>query len=401
MVSGEIEIVKGHRLDYQLYQYLLQYFSDGELQSLFDAVRRPPNRYYVRVNTMKISPGDLITMLREHSMDAYTDENLPEALWFPVKGPNRVPSARKYVLANKRAAESVYMGANLYIPGVVRMGDEVKRGDEVNVIAPDGEIVAFGTAEIGYDEIRSVKRGVAVRTLISVYELPKIREMHEYALGLFYDQSLPAQWVTHILDPGPGDVIVDMNAAPGGKTSHVVQLSGGKAVVYAFDRSENKIREMIENLGRLGMNGLYRVEARDTRFLDVDRPDLVNSVDRVLIDPPCTDMGVRPRLFDVKTMETVKSTAEYQRQFIKVAWKLLKPGGTLVYSTCTIPPLENEDNMAYAESLGFEVISISIPNATGGLIDKYGDSVVRFYPHRHGTPGFFIAKLIKPAQMHQ
>ncbi|GGI77247.1 RNA-binding protein [Vulcanisaeta souniana JCM 11219] len=401
MVSKEIEIIKGHRLDYQLYQYLLQYFSDNELQNLFDAIRRPPNRYYVRVNTMKTSPSDLVNILQEHSVVVYIDETLPEALWFPVKGPNRIPSARKYVLADKRAAESVYMGANLYVPGVVRMDDDIKRGDEVNVIAPDGEIVAFGTAEINHDEVKNVKRGVAVRTLVSVYEVPKIRELHEYAIGLFYDQSLPAQWVAHVLNPRPGDVIVDMNAAPGGKTSHVIQLSGGKAVVYAFDRSENKIREMIESLSRLGMDGLYRVEARDTRFLDVDRPDLVNSVDRVLIDPPCTDMGVRPRLFDVKTMEIVKSTAEYQRQFIKVAWKLLKPGGVLVYSTCTIPPLENEDNIAYAESLGFEIVSINIPNASGGLIDRYRDSVVRFYPHVHGTPGFFIAKLIKPVQMHQ
>ncbi len=225
--------------------------------------------------------------------------------------------------------------------------------------------------------------------------MPKVREVREYELGLFYDQSLPAQWVGHVLDPRPGEVIVDMNAAPGGKTSHIIQLSNGKAIVHAFDRSEGKVRELIETLSRLGMDGLYRVEVRDTRYLNIDRPDLVNSVDKVLIDPPCTDMGVRPRLFDVKTMETVKSTAEYQRQFIKVAWRLLRPGGILIYSTCTIPPLENEDNMAYAESLGFEIVDISIPNASGGLTDRYRKSVVRFYPHVHDTPGFFIAKLRK------
>lgn len=204
-----------------------------------------------------------------------------------------------------------------------------------------------------------------------------------------------------MIDPRPNEVIVDMNAAPGGKTSHIIQLSEGKAVVHAFDRSEGKVRELIEVLSRLGMDGLYRVEVRDTRYLDVDRPDLVNSVDKVLIDPPCTDMGVRPRLFDVKTMDLVISMSNYQRQFIKVAWKLLKPGGVLVYSTCTIPPLENEDNIAYAESLGFEVVNISVPNASGGLISKYRDSVVRFYPHIHDTPGFFIAKLRKPDQRRQ
>lgn len=401
VVRREVEVVKGHRLDYQLYKYLLQYFSESELEGILESVRRPPSRYYIRVNTMKTSPEELLRVLRERSIDVHQDEHLPEALWFPVKGPNRVPSARKYVLADKRAAESVYVGANLYIPGVVRMDEEVKKGDEVNVIAPNGEVVAFGVAEVSSDDFGVVRRGIAVRTLVSTYEMPKVREMREYELGLFYDQSLPAQWVGHVVDPQPNEVIVDMNAAPGGKTSHIIQLSGGKAVVHAFDRSEGKVEELIEVLGRLGMDGLYNVEARDTRYLDLDRPDLVNSVDKVLIDPPCTDMGVRPRLFDVKTMDLVMAMSNYQKQFIKVAWKLLRPGGILVYSTCTIPPLENEDNIAYAESLGFEVVDISIPNTSGGLIDRYGGSVARFYPHIHDTPGFFIAKLRKPGQRHQ
>ena len=393
----EVEIVKGHRLDYQLYNYLLQYFSESELERIFESIRRPPNRYYVRVNTLKTSPEDLMRTLRDRSIDFYPDEHLPEALWFPVKGPNKVPTARKYVLADKKASESVYVGANLYVPGVVKMDEEVRKGDEVNVIAPNGEVVAFGIAEVGSDDIKNVRRGIAVRTIVSVYGMPKVREMREYEMGLFYDQSLPAQWVGRVIDPKPNEVIVDMNAAPGGKTSHIIQLSGGKAIVHAFDRSEGKVNELIETLSRLGMDGLYRVEVRDTRYLDIDRPDLVGSADKVLIDPPCTDMGVRPRLFDVKTMDLVRAMSNYQRQFIRVAWKLLKPGGILVYSTCTIPPLENEDNIAYAESLGFEVVDISIPNASGGLIDKYRDSVVRFYPHIHDTPGFFIAKLRKPS----
>ena len=391
----EVEIVKGHRLDHQLYNYLLQYFSESELERIFESIRRPPSRYYVRVNTLKISPEDLMRTLRDRSIDVYPDEHLPEALWFPVKGPNKVPTARKYVLADKKASESVYVGANLYVPGVVKMDEKIKKGDEVNVLAPNGEVVAFGIAEVGNDDIKVTKHGIAVRTIVSVYEMPKVREMREYELGLFHDQSLPAQWVGRVIDPKPNEVIVDMNAAPGGKTSHIIQLSGGKAIVHAFDRSEGKVNELIETLSRLGMDGLYRVEVRDTRYLDIDRPDLVGSADKVLIDPPCTDMGVRPRLFDVKTMDLVRAMSNYQRQFIRVAWKLLKPGGILVYSTCTIPPLENEDNIAYAESLGFEVVDISIPNASGGLIDKYRDSVVRFYPHIHDTPGFFIAKLRK------
>ncbi|MCG2863926.1 MAG: RsmB/NOP family class I SAM-dependent RNA methyltransferase [Vulcanisaeta sp.] len=395
-MRGEVEIVRGHRIDYQLYKYLLQYFSDGDLTRMFEAIRKPPSRYYVRVNTLRVSPEDLVSKLRERGLEVFMDEHLKEAIWLPIKGPNRVPSARKIVIADKRAAESVYMGANLYVPGVVKFEEGINRGDEVNVVAPNGEVVAFGIAELGSDEVGRVSNGVAVRTIVSVYSLPKVREIPEYEMGLFYDQSLPAQWVAHILDPRPGEVIVDMNAAPGGKLSHIIQLTGGRATIYAFDRSPNKVREMNERLGKLGMTGLYRAEVRDSRYLDVDKPELVGSVDKVLIDPPCSDMGVRPRLFDVKTMDLVRSMSEYQKQFIRVAWKLLKPGGVLVYSTCTIPPLENEDNIMYAEELGFRVVAVSIPNASGGLVEKYRDSVIRFYPHVHDTPGFFIARLVKP-----
>ncbi len=85
-VRKEVEIVKGHRLDYQLYKYFLQYFSENELEGIFESIRRPPSRYYIRVNTLRISPEELMRLLRERSVDVYPDEYLPEALWFPVKG---------------------------------------------------------------------------------------------------------------------------------------------------------------------------------------------------------------------------------------------------------------------------------------------------------------------------
>ncbi len=79
------------------------------------------------------------------------------------------------------------------MPGVVKMDEGIKRGDEVNVVAPpNGEVVAFGISEVSNDDIRAVKHGIAVKTLVSIYEMPKVREMREYELGLFYDQSLPA-----------------------------------------------------------------------------------------------------------------------------------------------------------------------------------------------------------------
>jgi len=384
-----IEIVPGHYVDKELYNYLMQYMSDSELDSLFNAARKPPSRYYVRVNTMKISRDELLSRLRARGIEVYSDESLEEALWFPIKGPHRVPSADKLVLANKWASESVYMGADLYIPGVVRFEDGVNRGDEVNVIAPNGEVVAYGIAEVSGDEVKKLRSGVAVRVLRSVYEAPKVRNLPEHELGLIYEQSLPAQYVAHVVDPKPGEVIVDMNASPGGKASHIIQLGGSR--VFLFDRSPRKVAILEENLRRLGMGGLYIAEARDTRYIHIDRADLVGSVDKVLVDPPCSDMGVRPRLFDVKTMRDILALAEYQRQFIVAAFNLLRPGGALVYSTCTIPPLENEDNARFAEGLGMEISPINVGASSRG----YGINAARFLPHIHDTPGFFIVKLLR------
>ena len=385
-----IELVEGIEFDEDLYRYLVQYFSDSELDSMARAIKRPPSRYYIRVNTIKVDSASLIRILEARGFRAYPDEALEEAVWLPIEGPFRVESSPKYVVADKHASESVYLGANLYGPGVLYMPPGISRGDVVNVVSPRGDVVASGIAMVDSGSFKRGFRGVVVEVKESVYRLPKLRELPEYGFGLFYEQSQPAQWVGRVVEPREGEVIVDMCAAPGGKATHVAQLSGNRAVIHAFDRSWPKVAQVEFNAARLGVR--VNAHVADSRYLDVDYPGLVGSVDKVLIDPPCSDMGVRPKLYYRLTMGDVVNYAEYQRQFIKVAYRLLKPGGALVYSTCTIPPMEDEDNVKYAESLGFKAVEVKIP---AGLPALDGLSR-RFHPHIHDSPGFFIAKLIKP-----
>ena len=381
----------GVRLDEELYKYLLGFFSDSEIDSMMRAVKSPPSRYYIRVNTMKTTAEDLAAALRERGIDASLDEGLREALWIPVKGPNKISPARRVVVANKQAAESAYLGANLYGPGVL-YADPLLPGSEVSVVAPNGEVVAVGIARMDRRDMLRRAPGVAVEVVKSVYSMPKLRELREFQEGLLYEQSLPAQWVAHVLDPRVGDVIVDMNAAPGGKMGHVIQLTSGKARVIGVERHAKKVNQTRKTLDRLGLPG--EVVQGDARYLAIDLPSLAGSVDGVLIDPPCSDLGVRPKLFDEKTMKQVKALAQYQRQFIAAAHKLLRSGGTLVYSTCTITPIENEDNVDYAVQLGFSVEEVAVPGKLQG-IGGVGSLVARFYPHVNDSPGFFIAKLRK------
>lgn len=393
--TGLIEVVRGIFIDRELYKYLLEYFSDKEIEKMFVSIRRPTSRYYIRVNTRKIDPYELYKRFIRKGLKVHLDEHIREALWFEVEGPNKIPSARKIVIADKYAAESVYVGANLYAPGVVKARG-VKKGDEVVILAPTGEEVAYGIAEMSEDEIRKSRKGIAVRVLVSRYRVPSLRELEEYKLGLIYDQSIAAQWVAHIVNPSYDELIVDLNCAPGGKLTHIAQLCT-LCHVLGVDRSFPKVQDTLENVRRLSLEFNIDVLLHDSRYLDVDFPKIVGKVDKVVIDPPCTSIGVRPKLIDVKTMRDVEVTSRYQEQFLRPAIKLLKRGGRLIYSTCTITVLENENIVKRAIRMGLEIEYVDVPYAERGRSGDWVDYfVARFLPHIHDfSPGFFIASLVK------
>ncbi len=390
-----IEVVPGIYVDWKLLSYFEEYWSDSDLSKIFWSLKRPPRRYYVRVNTRLIDRDELVKRLRERGLKVHFDEHLPDSVWFEVEGPFKIPSARKVVVVDKYAAESVYVGAHVYAPGIVKARG-VKRGDEVVVLAPTGEPVAYGLAEMSEDEIRRVRRGLAVRVLVSRYRAPALRELEEYKLGLIYDQSLAAQWVGHVLNPLPGELIVDMNCAPGGKLTHLAQLCSCRCLVVGFDRSIPKVRETLGNVERLRLSSSIDVLMHDSRYVDVDFARLVGRVDKVLIDPPCTSLGVRPKLIEVKTYADIEIARRYQVQFLRPAYRILKKGGVLVYSTCTLSPAENEDIVREALSMGFDIEYVDVPYKEIGVTgEPWSYMVARFYPHIHEAPGFFIAKLVK------
>ncbi len=364
-----------------------------DVNDFLSSISIPGRRYYVRVNLLKVPRNVFIDFLRERGIEVYADEFLDEAVWFPVKGPFKVPIVDKIVIVDKYAAESVYIGADLYAPGVIRAKD-VRRGDEVNIISVSGDVVGYGIAVMNGEEMEKRKRGLAVRNLVSTYRVESLRRMKKLDESWYYEQSFPAMLTSRILDPRPREIIIDMCAAPGGKTSHLVELSKGKALIYAFDHSRRRIERLRKTLGKLGHSNVVKVIKADSRYLDLDYPWL--KADKILLDPPCTALGVRPKLYDEKKYDDVLNHSLYQRQFIKVAYRLLKPGGVLVYSTCTITIEENEENIAYALKLGFQIDEVWKPYGMMGVRNYwFSTNVVRFLPNIHDTPGYFIARLIK------
>lgn len=360
---------------------------------IVDAIYKPMSRLYLRVNTMYISRGELVDSIRARGLDIYPDKWVPDAVYFPVKGPNKIDENVSRIIVDRFAAESIMLGANVYAPGVIHM-DDFGKGDKLVVYSPTGIPVANAEAVVSSREARRMRRGIIALNINPMYAAPAIRDLPEYEQGLVYPQSLPSIITGHVIEPFPEGLFIDMNAAPGGKTSHVVQLSRGGMRVVAFERNTRKIGQVHETLKRLRLFINTVLLPLDSRYIDTVLR-LRGRADRVLIDPPCTGLGVRPKILVDKNCRDLINSYRYQRHFFTPAYRILAKGGRLVYSTCTITLLENEENIHYlVEEYGFEPVDLGwLPYAE----KTYYKGVVayRFGPLTSDLNGYFIAVLEK------
>jgi 16S rRNA (cytosine967-C5)-methyltransferase len=211
-----------------------------------------------------------------------------------------------------------------------------------------------------------------------------------WADGLFMPQSRAAMTVARLLAPRPGERVLDLCAAPGGKTTHLAALMGGSGAVVAVER----------HAGRAG--ALRRTAARmDAGIVEVRAADAVGphepaAYDRVLVDPPCSDLGTlasRPDARWRKPPGLPARLAVEQAALLRAGAAALRPGGTLVYSTCTLSPAENEDVVGafLAERADFlsDDLRSDVPLWEHPRVPRFAQTL----PHRDGTEGFFIARL--------
>ncbi len=356
--------------------------------AVLQALRTAPSEYAIRVNMLKMDAEEVLEELRGEGVSCRLSEVAPEAVMIKVEGPFDVERQGKQVIARKGAAESVMMGSKLYGPGVLRT-DGYRIGDRVYITDIHDHVVGRGVAVMPPKKTSEVAKGMAVDTKASIYRLPPLRESRLYVLGRIREQSLPAMMTSRELDPRPGETVVDMCAAPGGKSLHIAQLMGGEGRIYAFDHSEKRLEPLRMDAKALGL-GNISVECRDSRFLKDDRPDI--AAHRVLVDPPCSALGVRPKLYEDCTLKEVQGVAGYQYQFLKAAKDVVMPGGTVVYSTCTLSIVENEGVVKRAvDALGLELVDQKTSVGEPGFLEGT-EAAQRFSPDRADTPGYFIAK---------
>ena len=196
--------------------------------------------------------------------------------------------------------------------------------------------------------------------------------------GWFYVQDISSMTVAHAADPKKGDYIIDVCAAPGGKSSHLAELLDGSGMVEARDLTEYKVGLIEENILRHDLHNMKAVQQDATLFDEAS----VEKADILICDLPCSGLGVIGRKSDIRykmTAEKAHDLAVLQQEMLDTVWKYVKRGGKLIYSTCTIHKEENEDNVA--------AFLQKHPQFT--LVEQR-----QIFP-MEGSDGFFVAKMIR------
>lgn len=220
-----------------------------------------------------------------------------------------------------------------------------------------------------------------------VSNLPGFRE------GLFVVQDEASQLVSHLLAPQPGEEILDMCAAPGGKTTHLAQLMGDQGKVTATDLNERRIRRIRESVARLEIQSVQALTG------DVLAPGYLHNrlFDRILLDAPCSGLGVIRRNPEAKwrlTPSEISRCAARQRLLLETAATRLKPDGILVYATCSTDAEEDEQVVDDFISRHPEFVIENGAQLFPDWEELFNSSgYLRTWPHRHGTDGFFAARL--------
>ena len=358
-----------------------------DTQTVLEALSKPVSTYYVRCNTLKTSPDELMRRLVEKGLKVTQHPTIPEALGIRVEGPFDISPAGKQIVVDKHAAESILQGANVYAPGITSC-ESVHCGDPVTVVSEMGDVLATGRSQMSTDEILKFRKGLAASMTKRRYQAPQIRDLPEYSQGLLYPQSLAAMATSWALDPQRGDTILDMNCAPGGKLSHISQLMHNTGRIVGLDRNGEKITTTRRNVAALGCTNAT-VSIHDSRYADVGFADL--KPDRVMVDPPCSALGLRPKIYDLTTQGRVIALAKYQKQFLKAASRLVKPSGVVVYSVCTYTADECEGAVEYAgEECGLHLIE-QTPFLASKSTNEASSLCQRFHPALDEI-GYFIAK---------
>jgi len=474
------------------------------------ALATPPGSTCVRVNTLRAAPADVRLALEEllsgtgASVSA-AHADAPEALLVRSAGGcaplDLVAACGREVAVTRKTAEAVLRGAEVYAGGVVGASVGVEEEQLVLVTAvveplgatscgmtrgtklarlaagepPPRLLLGIGRTRLSRSQLFRAVDGLAVTLVERVYPHSLAGEALMGSLrGCLQLQNLPSILAARALSPPPGSRVLDMCAAPGGKTTALAALMGDDGYIVALDVNAQKIAHIHALCAEMGVAcvrafkadagkalagaaeaeeaaaeaaaalalhrgdsgraaGAPKLEARRARkaagaalrrvafpppraapappapsAAAEAPPFAAESFGSILLDAPCSALGLRPRLSQQVGAAALANYASYQRRLLRTAVALLRPGGALVFSTCTVSPLENEANVGWllaewpcmrlaphGPRLGGPGLTGPADGGAAWLTAEQAALVQRFTPGEHDTIGFFIARFVK------
>jgi 16S rRNA (cytosine967-C5)-methyltransferase len=234
--------------------------------------------------------------------------------------------------------------------------------------------------------------------LLYAYTLSHLEGMHQvpgFSQGLIAVQDVSSMLAVEAAGIQPGSLVLDVCAAPGGKTMLAAEKTGPKGMVIARDLSDMKVSYIEENAGRMCLDQVH-VQVHDALILD---ESMIGKADVVIADLPCSGLGVLKKKSDIKyrmTKDQIEELVQLQRTILKNAVTYVKSGGTLIYSTCTVAKEENDQQVDWIlENLPLQLVSLE------GCIDEEllkntdREGCLQLLPGREKTDGFFLAKFRK------
>ncbi len=264
----------------------------------------------------------------------------------------------------------------------------------VNTIKTNREAVL---ARLAADDIAAVP-GMLSPLAVRLRDKPALAKHPLFIEGAFEVQDEGSQLLGYLLEPKRGEMVVDFCAGAGGKTLLLGALMKNTGRLYAFDVSDKRLANLKPRLARSGLSNVHPARIEHERDTKIKR--LAGKVDRVLVDAPCSGLGTLRRNPDLKWRQSEDSVAELttkQAAILDAAAKLVRPGGRVVYATCSLLTAEND---AIVEAFLSSHPDFTLTPASAVLarqgIALDGDTL-RLLPHRHNTDGFFAAILDKKA----
>lgn len=224
----------------------------------------------------------------------------------------------------------------------------------------------------------------------------RITELEEFKLGHFTIQDESSMLAAQVLNPREGSVMLDLCSAPGGKATHAAQLMNNKGKIISWDIYEHKLNLVNQNAERLGIT-IIETEKHDALKF---RKDMKEKIDYCIVDAPCSGLGIirrRPEIkWNRKESDLIDLTA-IQKSILNNAKYYVKPGGIIVYSTCTITKDENINivNEFLEENSEFQLVNFKDLLYSSKNVESAMEGKIQLFPNIHSTDGFFIAKLKK------